>query len=258
METPRRGRANRVIDLRERDPEPRPARWPADGWSLGSVAPSGPRIAWATSGASTSMRTKATEAQLGSAPAPSREIARPARPDVARSPRPGAGAARTSPRTPSERSQLPPLPQWDSPRQPRPASPRPQMAGAARTAPARQAGPGRPGAPVRQPAAGHLPAKGAASRPAPRPVARPAPDANRPARWRVIDLTPEPRKRPIPAPAPSRIANGRQERQSRQETEAQRWALAAGAESQGAPGPLPAVFRLDPVHARNEAGSRAR
>jgi hypothetical protein len=254
METPRRGRANRVIDLRERDPEPRPARWPADGWSLGSVAPSGPRIAWATSGASPSMRTKATRAQLESALAPSRDVARPARPDVARSPRPGA------PRT------LPPLPQWDSPRtQPRPASPRPQVAGASRTAPARQAAPRRPGAPVRQPAAGHLPAKGAASRPAPRPVARepvrrgnPAPDANRPARWRVIDLTPEPRKRPIPAPAPSRIASGRQERQARQETEARRWALAAGAESQGAPGPLPAVFRLDPVHGRNEAGSRAR
>jgi len=111
METPRRGRANRVIDLRERDPEPRPARWPADGWSLGSVAPSGPRIAWATSGASTSMRTKATQAHVGSAPAPSREVGRPARPEVARSPRPGA--ARTSPRTPSQQSQLPPLPQWD-------------------------------------------------------------------------------------------------------------------------------------------------
>ena len=128
------------------------------------------------------------------------------------------------------------------------------MAGAPRPALVRQA-PGRQGAPVRQPAAGHLPAQGSASRPAPRPVARPAPDANRPARWRVIDLTPEPRKRPIPTPGPSRIASGRQERQ---ETEARRWALAAGAESQGAPGPLPAVFRLDPVHARNEAGSRAR
>src|SRR5437899_9036381 len=29
------------------EPGPRPARWPADGWSLGSLAPSGPRLAWA-------------------------------------------------------------------------------------------------------------------------------------------------------------------------------------------------------------------
>jgi hypothetical protein len=264
METPRRGRANRVIDLRERDPEPRPARWPADGWSLGSVAPSGPRIAWATSDGPTAMRTRGPKAQLESTEAPFPAVARPSRPDVARGARP---AARTSPRT---TSQLPPLPQWDSPRtQPRTASPRPQMATAPRTAAARQAAPARP---VRQPAAGHLPAE----RPAPRPAAREqvrrsnlderpsraavgqsrrAPDPKGSARWRVVDLTPEPRQRPIPAPEPTRIASGRQERQ---ETEARRWALAAGAESQGAPGPLPAVFRLDPLHARNEAGSRAR
>jgi hypothetical protein len=36
MSTPRRSRADRVIDLR--DAEPGPARWPADGWSLGSAA----------------------------------------------------------------------------------------------------------------------------------------------------------------------------------------------------------------------------
>jgi hypothetical protein len=268
METPRRGRANRVIDLRERDPEPRPARWPADGWSLGSVAPSGPRIAWATSGAPTAMRTRGPVESI-EAPerAPYREVARPSRPDVARGVRP---ADRTSPRT---TSQSPPFPQWDSPRtQPRTASPRPQMASAPRTAPVRQAAPGRP---VRQPAAGHLPAQ----RPAQRPVAREqvrrsnlderpsragvgqtrrAADPKSSARWRVVDLTPEPRQRPIPPPAPVRIAGGRSEIKERQETEARRWALAAGAESQGAPGPLPAVFRLDPLHARNEAGSRAR
>jgi hypothetical protein len=235
MERPRRSRANRVIDLRERDPEPRPARWPADGWSLGSVAPSGPRIAWATSGASTSMRTKTTKAQLESAEAPSREAVHPTRPDAARSPRPGA--ARMAPRPTSQLSQLSQLPQWNSSRtQARSASPRPQ------------------GGTVRQPAAGHLPA----DRPASRPAQRPVPDAKSPARWRVIDLTPEPRQRSMPAPAPARIAGGRHERPVRQQTEARRWALAAGAESQGAPGPLPAVFRLDPLHARNEAGSRAR
>ncbi|HEY4938429.1 MAG TPA: hypothetical protein VIJ69_05335, partial [Actinomycetota bacterium] len=87
METPRRGRANRVIDLRERDPEPRPARWPADGWSLGSVAPSGPRIAWATSGALAAMRTRGP---VESTEATYPEVARPGRPDVARSPRPAA------------------------------------------------------------------------------------------------------------------------------------------------------------------------
>src|SRR2546421_1981677 len=170
MATQRRSRSHRVIDLRERDPEPRPARWPADGWSLGSVAPSGPRIAWATSGASLSMRTKARaeSAQALSDEAPSRDVARPTRPDVARSPRPGA--ARTSPRTASQPSQLPPLPQWNP--QPRPASPRSQMAGAPRPVPVRQAAPGRQGSSVRQPAAGHLPAQGAASRPAPGPVAR--------------------------------------------------------------------------------------
>ena len=270
METPRRGRANRVIDLRERDPEPRPARWPADGWSLGSVAPSGPRIAWATSGAPTAKRTRGpVESIEVPERAPYREVARPSRPDVARGARP---ADRTSPRT---TSQSPPFPQWDSPRtQPRTASPRPQMASAPRTAPGRQAAPGRP---VRQPAAGHLPAQ-----PVQRPVAREqvrrsnlderpsragvsqtrrAADPKSSARWRVVDLTPEPRQRPIPAPAPIRIAGGRSEIseiKERQETEARRWALAAGAESQGEPGPLPAVFRLDPLHARNEAGSRAR
>lgn len=269
METPRRGRANRVIDLRERDPEPRPARWPADGWSLGSVAPSGPRIAWATSGALAAMRTTGpVESSQAPERAPYRDVARPGRPDVPRGARP---AARTSPRT---TSQLPPLPQWDSPRtQPRTTSPRPQMASAPRTA-ARQASPGRP---VRQPAAGHLPAQ-----PVQRPVAREqvrrpslderpsragvgqtrrAADPKGSARWRVVDLTPEPRQRPIPVPAPVRITGGRseiKEIKERQETEARRWALAAGAESQGAPGPLPAVFRLDPLHARNEAGSRAR
>src|SRR5438067_1996145 len=140
MASQRRSRANRVIDLRERDPEPRPARWPADGWSLGSVTPSGPRVTWATSGASPSMRTEA------------------------------------------------------------PASP------------AKSSG-----------------------------------------RWRVIDLTPsEPKPRSIPAPPPAHMPSGRRE------AEVQRWGLAAGAEAQGAPGPLPAVFRLDPLHARNEAGSRAR
>jgi hypothetical protein len=275
METPRRGRANRVIDLRERDPEPRPARWPADGWSLGSVAPSGPRIAWATSGATTAMRTRAP---VESTEANYPEVARPGWPDVARSPRPAA--ARTSPRTTSQLPASPQFPQWNSPRtQARTASPRPQMAAAPRTAPVRQAAPGRQGGPVRQPAAGHLPAQRPASRPVQRPVAREqarranlderpyraavgqtrrAPDPKSSARWRVVDLTPEPRQRPLPAPPPTRIASGRSEIKERQETEARRWALAAGAESQGAPGPLPAVFRLDPLHARNEAGSRAR
>jgi hypothetical protein len=45
MSTPRRSRADRVIDLR--DAEPGPARWPADGWSLGSAAGSRP-LDWTT------------------------------------------------------------------------------------------------------------------------------------------------------------------------------------------------------------------
>src|SRR2546425_8314539 len=114
-----------------------------------------------------------------------------------------------------------------------------------------------------------------AARPAPKPVARepvrrvslderrsagqggyPASPAKSPGRWRVIDLTAsEPRQRSIPAPPPARIPIGPI---GRRETEVQRWGLAAGAETQGAPGPVPAVFRLDPLHTRNEAGSRAR
>ena len=125
---------------------------------------------------------------------------------------------------------------------------------------------------VRQPAPARQASPRPAARPAPKPAARePArrasPDVRRhaagqpgqaspaksPGRWRVIDLTPsEPRQRSIPAPAPARIPGGHRE------ADVQRWGLAAGAEAQGAPGPLPAVFRLDPVHGRNEAGSRAR
>jgi hypothetical protein len=279
MATQRRSRSHRVIDLRERDPEPRPARWPADGWSLGSVAPSGPRIAWATSGASPSMRTDAPV----EVPRPARrEGDRPSRPEAGRSAHPGAG--RTSPR-PTSSPQLPPLPKSNvaARNQPRPEArlkapdrrpeapgrklpaPRPQVAGARGSVPARQP------APVRQPA----PGRQAAPRPAPKPVARepvrrvslderrhiatgqagrPATPANGSGRWRVIDLTPEPKpkQRSIPAPPPGRMPGGRRE------AEVQRWGLAAGAEAQGAPGPLPAVFRLDPLHARNEAGSRAR
>jgi len=41
----RRSRDRHLMDSRELGP--RPARWPADGWSLGSLAPSGPRLAWA-------------------------------------------------------------------------------------------------------------------------------------------------------------------------------------------------------------------
>ncbi|TMK49731.1 MAG: hypothetical protein E6G66_08550 [Actinobacteria bacterium] len=270
MATQRRSRSHRVIDLRERDPEPRPARWPADGWSLGSVAPSGPRIAWARSGASPSMRT---DAPVEVARPARREVDRPSRPEVGRSAHPGAG--RTSPRPTSS---LPPLPKSGvaARNQPWPeaplkapdrklASPRPQVAGARRSTPARQS------APVRQPA----PGRQAVPRPAPKPVARepvrrvslderrhtatgqagrPASPAKSSGRWRVIDLTPEPKpkQRSIPAPPPARMPGGRRE------AEVQRWGLAAGAEAQGAPGPLPAVFRLDPLHARNEAGSRAR
>ncbi|HWD72439.1 MAG TPA: hypothetical protein VG779_07920 [Actinomycetota bacterium] len=290
MATQRRSRSHRVIDLRERDPEPRPARWPADGWSLGSVAPSGPRIAWATSGASPSRRTDAPVEVSGPA---RREVDRPSRPEVGRSAHPGAG--RTSPRLTSSPSQLPPPPKSNvaARNQPRPearlkapdrkpeaplkapdrkrAAPRPQGAGPRGSAPARQPAPARQSAPVRQPATGRQ----AAPRPAPKPVAgepvrrvslderrhtaagqagRPATPANGSGRWRVIDLTPEPKpkQRSIPAPPPARLPGGRRE------AEVQRWGLAAGAEAQGAPGPLPAVFRLDPLHARNEAGSRAR
>ena len=280
MATQRRSRSHRVIDLRERDPEPRPARWPADGWSLGSVAPSGPRIAWATSSASPSMRTDAPVEVSGPA---RREVDRLSRPEVSRSAHPGAG--RTSPRLTSSPSQLPPLPKSNvaGRNQARPGArlkapdrrpeapdrklpaPRPQVAGARGSAPARQPAPARQAAPGRQ----------AAPRPAPKPVARepvrrvslderrhtaagqasrPATPANGSGRWRVIDLTPEPKpkQRSIPAPPPTRMPGGRRE------AEVQRWGLAAGAEAQGAPGPLPAVFRLDPLHARNEAGSRAR
>lgn len=41
--TSRRLRSERAADL-----DSGPARWPADGWSLGSLAPSGPRLAWAS------------------------------------------------------------------------------------------------------------------------------------------------------------------------------------------------------------------
>ena len=41
--TSRRLRSDRAADL-----DSGPARWPADGWSLGSLAPSGPRLAWAS------------------------------------------------------------------------------------------------------------------------------------------------------------------------------------------------------------------
>jgi hypothetical protein len=312
MATQRRSRSHRVIDLRERDPEPRPARWPADGWSLGSVAPSGPRIAWATSGASPSTRTDApVEVSLPDR----REVDRPSRPEVGRSAHPGAG--RTFPRSTSSLPQLPPLPKSNiaARNQPRPearlkapdrkpeaplkapdrkpeaplkapdrkpeaplkapdrkpAAPRPQVAGARGSAPARQPAPARQSAPVRQPA----PGRQAAPRPAPKPVARepvrrvslderrhtatgqagrPATPAKSSGRWRVIDLTPEPKpkQRSIPAPPAARMPGGRRE------AEVQRWGLAAGAEAQGEPGPLPAVFRLDSLHARNEAGSRAR
>ena len=279
MASQRRSRANRVIDLRERDPEPRPARWPADGWSLGSVTPSGPRVAWATSGASRATRT---EAPVEVARAPRREAGRPSRPDVSQNAHPGAG--RTSPRPTSSLSQLAPLPKSNvaARNQPRPQaplkapdwrqSPRPHVGDAQGTAPARQSPAARQYAPVRQPAPARQASPRPAARPAPKPAARePArrasPDVRRhaagqpgqaspaknPGRWRVIDLTPsEPRQRSIPAPAPARIPGGHRE------ADVQRWGLAAGAEAQGAPGPLPAVFRLDPVHGRNEAGSRAR
>jgi hypothetical protein len=279
MATPRRSRANRVIDLRERDPEPRPARWPADGWSLGSVTPSGPRIAWATSGATAPVRT---EAPVEVPWPPRREVGRPSKAEAGRSAHPGA--TRPSPFA-SSPSQQPPLPKPNpaARNQPRPEatfkapdrrspSPRPQTAGT-HTAPARQSAPVRQPAPARQPASQYAPAP----RPAPKPVARepvrkvslddrhraatgqagrPASSgspAKSPGRWRVIDLTSaEPTSRSIPAPAPIRIPSGRRD------AEVQRWGLAAGAEAQGAPGPLPAVFRLDPLHGRNEAGSRAR
>ena len=290
MATQRRSRSNRVIDLRERDPEPRPARWPADGWSLGSVAPSGPRIAWATSGASRSTRT---DAPVEAAQPARREVDRPPRPEVGRSAHPGAG--RAYPRPTSSLPPLPPLPRSNVVvrNQARPearlktpvrkpeaplrapdrklAAPRPQVAGAGGSAPVRQSAPARQSTPVRQPA----PGRQAAPRPAPKPVTRepvrrvslderrhgaagqagrPASPANSSGRWRVIDLTPEPKpkQRSIPAPPPARMPGGHRE------AEVERWGLAAGAEAQGAPGPLPAVFRLDPLHPRNEAGSRAR
>src|SRR5437899_2288374 len=85
MATQRRSRSHRVIDLRERDPEPRPARWPADGWSLGSVAPSGPRIAWARSRASAPMQI---DAPVEVSPAARRDVARPPRPEAGRSAHP--------------------------------------------------------------------------------------------------------------------------------------------------------------------------
>ena len=275
MATQRRSRSHRVIDLRERDPEPRPARWPADGWSLGSVAPSGPRIAWATSAGSPSVRT---DAPVEVSRPVRHEVDRPSRPEAARSAHPGAG--RLSPRPTSSLPPLPPLPKSSvaatnqlRPSGPdrKPAAPRPFAAGGRGSASARQP------APVRQPALGRQPASArqAAARPAPKPVARepvrrgslderryPAPSkaarpgatANNSGRWRVIDLTPEPKPKPhsIPAPPPARMPGGHRE------AEVQRWGLAAGAEAQGAPGPLPAVFRLDPLHTRNEAGSRAR
>jgi hypothetical protein len=276
MATQRRSRSHRVIDLRERDPDPRPARWPADGWSLGSVAPSGPRIAWATSGPSSSVRTDAPVEVEASRPV-RHEVDRPSRPEAARSARPGPG--RMSPRPTSSLPPLPPLPKSNvaprnQPRRPeaavkapdrKPAAPRPHVAGP------------RGGVPARQPASARQPALGrqAAPRPAPKPVARepvrrgslderrstatgqaarPAAPAEGSGRWRVIDLTPEPKpkQRSIPAPPPARMPGGRRE------ADVQRWGLAAGAEAQGAPGPMPAVFRLDPLHARNGSGSRAR
>jgi hypothetical protein len=296
MATQRRSRSNRVIDLRERDPDPRPARWPADGWSLGSVAPSGPRIAWATPAASPSVRT---DAPVEVSRPVRHEVDRLSRPEAARSGHPGAG--RLYPRPTSSLPPLPPLPKSNvaARNQPRPdgrlrapdrrpetavkaqdrkpAAPRPQVAGGRGSASARQPAPVRQPAPGRQPASARQQAPGrqTAARPAPKPVARepvrrgshderryPATGqaarsgapANTSGRWRVIDLTPEPKpkQRSIPAPPPARLPGGRRE------AEAERWGLAAGAEAQGAPGPLPAVFRLDPLHGRNEAGSRAR
>lgn len=245
VETLRRSRANRVIDLRERDPEPRPARWPADGWSLGSVAASGPRLAWATSGGHL---PSWGEPSVEVARPPHREVPRPTRPEVARAARPEVartarlGTDRT-PSRPMAASTLTTRPQ------PRPAAPRKPVAAGPRPATARQAAPiSKPRPAPRQVAKAPVPKPGrrinfdehphhAAIGQAPRQAASTKGQARGPARWRVIDLTTsEPQER---------------------------WEMAAGAESQGMPGPLPEVFRLDPLHRRsqarlNEAGSRAR
>jgi hypothetical protein len=256
VETRRRNRVNRVIDLRERDPEPRPARWPADGWSLGSVAATGPRLAWATSGAPASLRRDAP----GEVTRPShRDVAhpsRPERPEVARTSRPGTARTPSRPTTPS-------TPAARTQSRTTPASPR--VAGSPRTTPARQAAPvskprpaPRPGPrprtpePVRRFNFDERPHHAAVGQ-AQRPAAAARGTALGPARWRVIDLTSsEPRQHSIPAPAPGRGTGGHRE------TEARRWGLAAGAESQGDPGSLPEVFRLDPLYRTNEAGSRTR
>ncbi|HYR63315.1 MAG TPA: hypothetical protein VET24_11885 [Actinomycetota bacterium] len=93
-------------------------------------------------------------------------------------------------------------------------------------------------------------------------AAHPASAAGGPARWRVIDLTePTPREYTVPAPSPMRIAGGRRESEARRwgpATHTEAWSsMAAGAEGQGAPRPLPAFFRLDPLQSGSEAGSRA-